>query len=572
MSVNLNFINRFFLIGMLAWTSLISLAVLSSFYSNNKYAEKLAKNEAISIAKKETLHTLLAGLHKNVNAFVIKDIHADQYILKSLNHDKNSSALIKLTQKDLAYIRLEIMKEYAKLYGSKVHITSTRFLNPENAPDEWEKAALEKMRFTRKSFFEKTKIDEEEYFRYIRPLFAENSCLKCHIDNGYKLNDLIGGVSVSVSVKAYLDDVFSHMFFHSFIAFIIWLFGLGAIFYIRNKAEEIVKDKIKDYEQNIYSLVDIIENRDSYTAGHTKRVAKYAVLIAKEMGFSKEKIDELYKACMLHDIGKISTPDSILLKPGSLTEREYKIIKEHVTVGYELLKKVDVYKNIAKLVYCHHERYDGSGYPRGLKGEQIPILSQIMSIADSFDAMTTNRVYKIKISAEEAFFELEKCSGKQFNKRVVEATFKALSGVKVYEDVSQKPKTELEKERFAYFYKDQLTGVYNRNYLETVLLYDDDLALYTAYGISLKNFSQYNKNHSWLEGDKLLVEIAKELKNISENSCVFRLYGDDFIILIKEEIDIEKKLYRLNDILRDTNVKFSCKRIDLKKPEDLQEL
>ena len=105
--------------------------------------------------------------------------------------------------------------------------------------------------------------------------------------------------------------------------------------------------KIRDYEQHIFSLVKIIEKRDRYTAGHSQRVATYSALIAKEMGYSKHEVDTLYRACMLHDIGKISTPDSILLKPEKLNNLEYEIIKEHVTVSYELLNKVDIYRDIA---------------------------------------------------------------------------------------------------------------------------------------------------------------------------------------------------------------------------------
>ena len=164
----------------------------------------------------------------------------------------------------------------------------------------------------------------------------------------------------------------------------------------RNNIETLKREKIKNQEQIIYSMIDMIEARDSYTAGHTKRVATYCVLIAQEMGYTPKDIEFLKKAAWLHDIGKISTPDSVLLKPSKLDNTEYKLIQEHLNSGYEMLSKIDQYKVIADIMREHHEKYDGSGYPRGLKAEEIKPLSRIMMVADAFDAMTTNRVYKPK--------------------------------------------------------------------------------------------------------------------------------------------------------------------------------
>ena len=216
-------------------------------------------------------------------------------------------------------------------------------------------------------------------------------------------------------------------------------------------------------------------------------------------------------------------------------------------------------------MYCHHESYDGSGYPRGLKGEQIPILSQVMTVADSFDAMTTNRVYKSKKSIKEALVELEHCAGKQFNADVVKASAIALKDVKILKNITQRPKTELEKERFAYFYKDQVTESYNRNYLEFILSNEqnEELGLSYAYSIDLFNFSQYNKNFSWVEGDALLHKIAKTLEKISGSEFVFRMYGDDFIILTKEEFPLADRAYKIDEILEGSMVSFTHKCIDL---------
>ncbi len=579
MKENYNFIDRLFYLFILFWTSLMLLAAASSFYSTYKYSEKLATHEAIVNVKKDNAYRLWAASHGGVYVPISKKTPPNPYLAHIKNRDINTTDSQQLTLMNPAYIRSQMMKDYSKLYGIKGHITSKKLLNPKNAADEWEDKALETMETTGKPVIEKTVMDGEEYLRYISPLFVERSCLKCHAQQGYKVGDLRGGVSVAIPMKEYFEDAYSNILVHATIALLIWLTGLAGIFYMRTKAKVVARARIKNYEQSIYSLVDIIENRDSYTAGHTQRVARYSILIAKEMGLGENEIDELYRACMLHDIGKISTPDSILLKPGKLTELEYKIIQEHARVGYELLNKVDIYKDIAELVYTHHERCDGKGYPRGLKSEQIPKLSKIMMVSDSFDAMTTSRVYKSKKTIKEAFIELEKNSGKQFNKRVVDAAKVALMDVEVLENISQRPKSKLEKERFSYFYRDQVTKCYNRNYLEFILAYEDNenLNLIYAYSVDIFNFSQYNKKHSWQEGDKLLYNIAKVLEEISGSEYVFRIYGDDFIVLTQDTMPLADKAYKIDEVLEGTNVNFThrcfdLKNLDIKSLERLEEL
>jgi putative nucleotidyltransferase with HDIG domain len=150
----------------------------------------------------------------------------------------------------------------------------------------------------------------------------------------------------------------------------------------------------QNYEKTLYSMVEIIEDRDTYTAGHSARVARYSKLIAQEMGYSEKDCTRLYQAAMLHDVGKVATPDAVLLNPKQLNDIEYKLVQEHVMVGYKLLSNVPMFSSLADIVYSHHERYDGTGYPRGLKGNEIMPLARIIIVADAFDAMTTNRIYK----------------------------------------------------------------------------------------------------------------------------------------------------------------------------------
>jgi putative nucleotidyltransferase with HDIG domain/diguanylate cyclase (GGDEF)-like protein len=346
---------------------------------------------------------------------------------------------------------------------------------------------------------------------------------------------------------------------------LLWIAGLIFTFIGYKKMEKSILERIKMYEEGIYGLVDLVEQRDTYTAGHSKRVAKYSVMIAKEMGYKKETLDLLYKAGMLHDIGKIVTPDAVLLKPGKLTKNEFELIQEHVTTGYEFLKNMNAYKNIAEIIRYHHEKYDGTGYVEGIKGDEIPILSAIQAVADAFDAMTTNRIYKGRKDVATALKEIKELSGKQFNPKVAEAAQKALKNVKV-KNVSQLPKTKLEMERFVYFFKDSLTDCFNQKYLEFVLSNNEDDEHFNykyAVFIYLHNFGKYNKEYGWKNGDKELARIAKELQHIFSKGIIFRKEGDDFIILSKEKIEIDKE--KLDSIVVNSIIFITYEEIELDK-------
>ncbi len=291
--------------------------------------------------------------------------------------------------------------------------------------------------------------------------------------------------------------------------------------------------ELHDYRNILYSLLEFMEKRDSYTAGHTMRVARYCVLIAEAMQLCKKDINLLYEAAMLHDIGKIVTPDSILLKPGRLNNIEYKLMKEHLDNGYELLADLSAFEEHADIMRDHHESYDGSGYPRGVKEDEISILSHIMILADAFDAMTSARIYhKTKKTLQEAIDEITNLSAKQFSPEVVKHAVNVLAKNGVLTAHNQLPKTELEKSRFAYFFTDPLTGLYNYEYLEFVLhqYQVTNTFLKCGYFISVKNFSAFNNEFGWSKGNEKLCEIATELKNAYPDSKIFRIYGDDFLV------------------------------------------
>ena len=321
-----------------------------------------------------------------------------------------------------------------------------------------------------------------------------------------------------------------------------------------------------NYEKTLFSMVEMIEQRDTYTAGHSKRVAEYSQKIAKEMGFSDEDCIMIHQAGILHDVGKIATPDAVLLNPNTLNDIEYKLIQEHVEVGYRLLDNIPMFKALAKIVHSHHERFDGAGYPLGLKANAIVPLARIMIVADAFDAMTTNRIYKVRKSVKEALSELVELSYKQFHPEVVEAALTALKDIEIDENITQLPKSKLEEERFAYFYKDTLSEAYNQNYLDVVLMKNSyDLEYKNIEVFLLKDFSKYNKNNGWKEGDKLLKNIASMLCEKLPQNLVFRVFGDDFVVVSKEKIELLDIQKSLDILMENTKISYRVKSIDLDK-------
>jgi HD-GYP domain-containing protein (c-di-GMP phosphodiesterase class II) len=177
--------------------------------------------------------------------------------------------------------------------------------------------------------------------------------------------------------------------------------------------------------QTTDSLADAIEKRDPYTGGHTQRVTQYSLAIAKYLQLNALEKKWLKITSVLHDIGKVGIEDQILKKPDRLSPAESEMIKRHCNIGVEIIKHIRQLRDSIPGVKYHHEQLDGKGYPNGLKGEEIPVLAKIIAVADTFDAMTTDRPYRIAMEREAAVKELEKCSGTQFDEKVVEAFIQA---------------------------------------------------------------------------------------------------------------------------------------------------
>lgn len=172
--------------------------------------------------------------------------------------------------------------------------------------------------------------------------------------------------------------------------------------------------------ETIFSIANAVEARDKSTGRHSFRVAEYAVLIARELGFSEEELEQIRRTGLLHDIGKIGVPDSVLNKPARLTDEEYEVMKTHTVIGGEILKDFTLIPHVDEGAKFHHERYDGKGYPNGLKGEEIPLNARIIGIADAFDAMTANRVYRKALDMDFVVAELKRCAGSQFDPALAE--------------------------------------------------------------------------------------------------------------------------------------------------------
>lgn len=318
-------------------------------------------------------------------------------------------------------------------------------------------------------------------------------------------------------------------------------FAIGS-FTRREMVDKLEAERTANYEETILSFVNMIDQRDTYTAGHTMRVAHYCTLLAREMGVNEEQISILQRAATLHDIGKIATPDSVLLKPGKLSALDYDLIKLHASAGYDMLARVAMYQDLAEIIRHHHERYDGMGYPDRLQGEDIPPLSRIIVVADAFDAMTTNRIYKSRKGIQEALKELKQLSGSQFDPEVVAAAQKVFQDVTVPEAITQLPNTQVEQRRFSYFFGDKITGLYNEDYLQVILRNNKELHEYHClHSLHIQNLQQYNKQRGWEMGNILMQKFAVELEQRYPDTLLFRAYGKYFVVIGKEHFEMDEE-------------------------------
>jgi len=321
--------------------------------------------------------------------------------------------------------------------------------------------------------------------------------------------------------------------------------------------------------QIIRPLIYAIELRDHYTKGHSERVAVYAREFGKFLGLNSSEIEKLYISGLLHDIGKIAIPDRILLKPSLLTVREYDVIKYHPVLSANLVKNIDVFKDLAVIIRHHHENFDGTGYPDKLKGEQIPFLTRILSIADVFDALSTDRIYRGAFSLEESVKMMKEMKYK-FDEKLLDKFFGFIvdfglcKGNKEFVEEEDLEKIRILRERV--FFEDMLTGLYNKNAL--LLLIKKTITKNKKISLikyAITNFKFIHQNIGIIGADKIIKLTASEIRNNLEikfnlndieNNDVFAIRNSGGVFLFLVIGDVKKVFDKLDVIERKVSVLF----------------
>ena len=258
-------------------------------------------------------------------------------------------------------------------------------------------------------------------------------------------------------------EIYDHWWF---LAYMIAVFALAIIYLtwllfrtqvqktlnMQKRELELTKKQVEMGNETILTIAKTVDAKDENTSQHSIRVSEYSVLIAQRLGFSEQACDELRRTALLHDIGKIAIPDSVLNKPARLTDEEYEIMKSHVVKGADILKNFTLLEHVEEGALYHHERYDGRGYVHGLKGEEIPLNARIIGIADAFDAMTANRVYRKKLDPEYVLGELKKGRGTQFDPKLADILLELIADgtinlTQLYESADGKKDTDAVKEQ-----------------------------------------------------------------------------------------------------------------------------
>ena len=306
--------------------------------------------------------------------------------------------------------------------------------------------------------------------------------------------------------------------------------------------------------QMMQTLSTTLEAKDEYTRGHSHRVAEYSALIAKEMGWNPQDIIHLRHAAHLHDIGKIGIPDIILNKPTKLSEEEYSVIQKHPVIGTEILKNVSTIPHVTEVARYHHERYDGHGYPDGLAGEEIPIHARIVAVADSYDAMSSRRIYRNSLPKDVIYEEIRKNRGTQFDPDIADIFLRLLDENRLeipeyYTETETEPElpdveTEISKfisnvmntmkaqEKSENY--DLLTGLPMRNIGEKLtaqLMQEQNGCLVF---IDMDNLKKLNDIYGHKAGDRALKVLGTLLLEYSGDSVACRLGGDEFLLFIPD--------------------------------------
>lgn len=323
---------------------------------------------------------------------------------------------------------------------------------------------------------------------------------------------------------------------------------------VEAKADELQKIFI----QSITTITYAVDAKDRYTKGHSVRVAQYCLAIAKKLSWSKQDCLNMYYTALMHDIGKIGIPDTILNKPVKLTDEEYRLIRNHTTMGANILRPITMVPQICDGAKYHHERYDGKGYPFGLKGDDIPYVARIIGIADAYDAITSNRIYEKAQVKDYAINELKKGRGTQFDPYLTDVMLEILQDGFEFTDSPQfefeeEKEQKKESETDAFIVEvckktendirrvkdaDSLTGfLVRRSFENQVNAYlDNPLNRGVMFLMDVDNFLYVNKNYGHIAGDHIICRLADTIRaHIEEDSLTCRISGDEFAVFYPNE-------------------------------------
>ena len=343
---------------------------------------------------------------------------------------------------------------------------------------------------------------------------------------------------------------------------------------IHRSSEKNLKQTQETALQTIAVIANTVDAKDPYTEGHSRRVATYSYAIAKKLGMSDEEADNIRTIGLLHDIGKIGIPDSVLHKPGKLTEDEYNIMKMHPTIGAQILKDITILDGLEVGAHYHHERYDGLGYPDGLKGEDIPYVARIICVADCFDAMHSNRIYRSRFSMEYILNELKNNAGTQFDPLISEAMVELienneLQGVTkddettTLEDMSSETEDkmtakgvylldEIEQKNIASITDFNLVSTEDwskkfRTYVQETLVHSDG----QMFIVDVDNMGIINDTYGYGRGDQVLQSMYRTLCSKPNILLNVRTGGDEFLCWVERTFTEDEYKKHLEVLLSD---------------------
>lgn len=331
---------------------------------------------------------------------------------------------------------------------------------------------------------------------------------------------------------------------------------------LQRRLDEKTREMERVTIQAIMTVANTVDAKDDYTKGHSLRVAAYSKLLAQRLGWSEEDIQNIYYVAMLHDVGKIGIPDAVLNKPFKLTDLEFRLIKGHTVMGAEILKDFKMFPNINVGAKYHHERYDGKGYPEGLKAESIPLVARVIGLVDSYDAMTSNRVYRRRLNDDIVMEELKKGKGSQWDPELVDIFVElikegALEKQWMLEEDMASPIFDSEKicgismgsESVLDAPTDYLTGVLSRrkgeNEIEACLRVTGGCLMI----LDLDHFKEINQTYGHLAGDYALKVTADVLREVCGKDIVCRTGGDEFIYFVEGMTNRDGAIDLVNEIL-----------------------